>query len=153
MIKSLRKRHFQRWLLLAIALPAGIVSAWLVIPKPLHQDLLQPGNSLALPVLCKGVDRGRYLINLRCNTDSTAFQLEWINKSPLTTPSALIYLAGENDKVMERGDTAMGQGDLIGRIGGRGIYHFSLKGKMANSPIKLAVYDILHHRIIEQIKF
>jgi hypothetical protein len=42
MIKSLRKRHLQIWILWAVLLPAGIIVAWMAVPKKATQKLLQP---------------------------------------------------------------------------------------------------------------
>lgn len=45
MIKALRKRHLQIWVLWAILLPVGIVVAYLAVPKKVTQELLQPPAS------------------------------------------------------------------------------------------------------------
>ena len=45
MIKALRKRHLQIWVLWAILLPVGIVVAYLGVPKEVTQELLQPPAS------------------------------------------------------------------------------------------------------------
>jgi hypothetical protein len=42
MIKSLRKRHLQIWILWAVLLPVGIIIAWMAMPKKVTQELLQP---------------------------------------------------------------------------------------------------------------
>jgi hypothetical protein len=42
MIKSLRKRHLQIWILWAVLLPVGIIVAWMSVPKKATQELLQP---------------------------------------------------------------------------------------------------------------
>jgi hypothetical protein len=42
MMKPLRKRHLQIWILWAVLLPVGIVSAWMAVPKKVTQELLQP---------------------------------------------------------------------------------------------------------------
>ncbi len=41
MIRSLRKRHLQIWILWALLLPAGIIIAWMSVPKKATQELLQ----------------------------------------------------------------------------------------------------------------
>jgi hypothetical protein len=51
MIKTLRKRHLQIWILIAVLLPAGIAFAWMAVPEKVTQKLLQPPsvtNSLPL---------------------------------------------------------------------------------------------------------
>ena len=42
MIKSLRKRHLQIWILWSVLLPAGIIVAYMSVPKKVTQELLQP---------------------------------------------------------------------------------------------------------------
>jgi hypothetical protein len=48
MIKPLRKKHLQIWILLAIVLPVGIAVAWFSIPKKATQELLQQPTSKTL---------------------------------------------------------------------------------------------------------
>lgn len=45
MIRSLRKRHLQVWIFLAVLLPVGIIVAWIAVPKKVTQELLQPPGS------------------------------------------------------------------------------------------------------------
>jgi hypothetical protein len=42
MIKTLRKRHLQIWILWAVLLPVGIIASWMAVPKKVTQELLQP---------------------------------------------------------------------------------------------------------------
>jgi len=44
MIKSLRKRHLQIWILWAILLPGGIIVAYMAVPGKVRQELLQPAS-------------------------------------------------------------------------------------------------------------
>lgn len=45
MIKTLRKRHLQIWILWAVLIPVGIITAWMVVPGKATQELLQPPAS------------------------------------------------------------------------------------------------------------
>jgi hypothetical protein len=146
MIKSLRKRHLQIWLMLTFLLPFGIISAWLVVPKPPTDHLLQPPLSASLPVILKTIETNNYKASLRCNTDTSDLQLEWINKSALTTPSAIIY------KTESKESKPVGSA-IIGRIGERGIYHFALKKDKADQRFHFLLYDIIHHQVIDRINF
>jgi hypothetical protein len=59
MVKSLRKRHLQIWILFAILLPAGIVIAWMAVPGKVTQELLQPpAETNSLPL--KSIDTVNY---------------------------------------------------------------------------------------------
>jgi hypothetical protein len=46
MIKTLRKRHLQIWILWAVLLPVGIIIAWMAVPEKVTQDLLQPPSKM-----------------------------------------------------------------------------------------------------------
>ena len=144
MIKQLRKKHFQIWSAMLLLIPLGIVAAILVRPKQPANALLQPSPSIALPVIIKTVDRENYTINLRGNSQIPT-QLEWINKTVLTFPTAVIYktFPGKND---------IANANLIGRIEARGTYHFDLKNDSTNN-YHFILYDFIHQQIIDSINF
>jgi hypothetical protein len=146
MIKSLRKRHLQIWLVLAVLLPAGIISGWIIIPEPVKDRLLQPAASRALPVLLKTSDKINYTANLKSNSDTSVLQLELITKNQLTFPSALIYEISNEQKNIENGN-------IIGRIDAQGVYRFPLKKEGAGKNMHFVLYDIIHHQIIDRINF
>jgi hypothetical protein len=148
MIRSLRKRHLQIWTAIAVLLPVGMISAWLVVPKPVKDHLWQPAASVALPVVIKSLNKENYIVSLRTSNDRSALQLEWINQSALTSPTAIIYELSPDDK-----EQHMENADLIGRIDARGIYHFALKKQAAGMPLQFVLYDIIHHQVIDRINF
>ena len=148
MIRALRKRHLQIWCSLAILIPLGIISAWLVVPKPVKDNLLNPVHSNALPVLIKTVTKDDYTVSLRRKEDWSALQLEWINHSPITAPSAIIY-----EIYPEKGINGPEGADLIGRIDFRGTYHFPLEKDSTHTHTNFILYDIIHHRVIDRINF
>jgi hypothetical protein len=147
MIKSLRKRHLQIWTALAVLLPLVIVFGRLAVPLPARNTLWQRTSATALPLVLKTRENNDYLVNLRSSSDTSALQLEWINRSALTTPSALIYqlpateIKGVDDK------------QLVGRIEARGTYHFALKKD--KDPLKLSIllYDFIHQKNIDTLNF
>ena len=148
MIKILRKRHLQIWTAWAFLLPIGIIAAWIVVPKPVTDRLFQPSNSVALPKIIGTVKKEDYTINLRESEDQSVMQLEWINQTSLTSPSALIYeVQSAHDEVKE------GSGELIGRIDNKGIYHFTLAMESGKKDFHFVLYDIIHHHIIDRIDF
>ena len=155
MIKPLRKKHLQIWSVLAVLIPVGIISALLVRPTPVKTVLLQPLTIEASPVVIKTIDKENYTISLR-GTDPTATQLEWINKSILTFPTAVIYKASPLPSGETQGETSESfnpeKSELIGRIEARGIYHFALKPDSTNN-YKFIVYDFIHQQKIDSIEF
>jgi hypothetical protein len=145
MVKLLRKRHLQVWMLWSVLLPLGLISALLVRPVFPKDKLLQPTTVESLPVVLKSFNKENYAINLRCNNDTSQLQLEWINKRTLTYPTTTIYqdITNTND---------ISKAVLIGRIEARGTYHFNLK-KNSNSNCHFIVYDFIHKQIIDSITF
>jgi hypothetical protein len=145
MIKSLRKKHLQIWILWSALIPVGVISAVLVRPVFPKDKLLQPGATTALPVVIRSVNKENYTVNIRANKDTSQLQLEWINKKPLTYPTATIYEDTANTNNILKAA-------LIGRIEARGTYHFDLK-KYSNSKYHFIVYDFIHQQIIDSITF
>jgi len=148
MIKPLRKRHVQVWTFLAILIPLGIISSWWVVPKIVTDRILHPPSSDALPILIKTISKDDYSVSLRRLEDWSAVQLEWINHSELTTPSAIIY-----ELYPENGSDSLEGAGLIGRIDSRGIYHFPLKRDSINVHLHFMLYDIIHQKVIDRINF
>ena len=65
MIKSLRKRHLQIWIILAILLPFGIVVAWISVPEQAKDKLLQPASAQVLPVILASAEKDNYTVRVR----------------------------------------------------------------------------------------
>jgi len=150
MMKPLRKRHLQIWILLAILLPVGIVTAWVSIPQQAKEKLLQPLSAKDLPVTLKTFySRDSYEVVLQTNADTSEFQLEWLNKQTLTYPTATIYK-------MPLHDTDITHGKLVGRIEARGNYYFKVDSTFntkKDSTYQLLLYDFIHKQIIDSITF
>lgn len=140
MIKPLRKKHLQIWVLLAFLIPAGIVSAYISVPKQVFNILLQQNKSEALPVLINKVEKKECTIYLRSSNDKKNYQLQWMNKNIAAHPSSLVYKTGNGEK------------ELIGRIAGEGNYFFSLP-KDTTARYHFILYDIIHQQIIDSINF
>jgi hypothetical protein len=146
MIKPLRKRHLQVWIVLAVVLPIGVLVSWLVIPNQKAVKLLQPSEHSLLPVIWKSKDLLKYQVTIRTDSKNEQWQLEWINKMVLQVPSAVIYRAN--------GAVDITKNELIGRIETRGRYTFPLRriaGK--EQPIEFILYDFIHQQLIDSIKF
>ena len=147
MIKPLRKRHLQIWVVLALLLPVGIISAWLAIPRPATDQLRQPAPVAALPVVLKTGESGGYTVRLRSNPGDSSLQLEWINGTALTAPSAIIYESHGDGA----GPDPTTDADIIGRIEGRGTYRFAVKAAPPGGRRQFLLYDIIHHRLIGRV--
>jgi hypothetical protein len=145
MIRQLRKKHFQAWSVLAVLITAGIITAWLSVKQPVHDTVLQPETSKAFPNIISSVERKDYTVRLR-STGSHPQQLEWINKTILTIPSAIIYETAPGSSHIE-------SADLIGRIEAKGSYCFPLKTESICSRPKFILYDFIHEQIVDSINF
>jgi len=144
MIKLLRKRHLQVWSILLLAIPFGIICAWLSVRQVKADRLLQPEISKALPEIISSIEKDNYTVRLRRNGPSE-IQLEWINKVILTVPTAVIYKIND-------GQAPIDSGELVGRIEARGSYYIPLKQVSTEKP-KFILYDFIHKQIIDTINF
>ena len=140
MIKPLRKRHLQIWGLLAVLIPAGIISAYIVVPKEALDKLLQQDTTAALPVEIKKAERKDYTAFLRGSNDKNKYQLQVNILGESKTPSSLIYQITKGEK------------ELIGRVATRGSYYFSLTADSSNR-YTFILYDIIHQQTIDTLKF
>jgi len=145
MIRPLRKKHFQIWSVLSVLIPVGIITAWLSVKQPAHNALLQPATAEALPNIVSSADSKDYIVRLRSRS-RVPEQLEWINKTILTVPSAVIYQ-------IEPGSTNVNAADLIGRIEAKGNYYFPLKTNSIYAKPRFILYDFIHEKIIDSINF
>lgn len=145
MIKALRKRHLQAWLILSAALPIGIIMAWISIPgTPVNLSTLPP-NSTTFPKLMKSIRHAGYTMHLRCSETGENCQLEYIGSQPLTVPSLLIYR-------MKPGAQTIDEHELLGRIESRGSYAFALPQAEGNEATGFILYDFIHGKVIDTIK-
>jgi len=146
MVKSLRKRHLQIWTALLVMFPIIIIYGRLAIPVPVKNKLLQPASTEALPLILRTIDKDDYVVHVRSSSDTSHLQLEWINKTALTFPTAVIYQLDESSK---DGDKKQ----LVGRIEARGTYRFALvKGEVPLKPSFL-LYDFIHQKNIDTLNF
>ena len=147
-MKPLRKKHLLIWRLLALLLPAGIIIAWLSVPKQTPQTLLQPDAANPLPVILKKIEKENYTVSVRSNGDTSQLQLEWINKAVLQYPTATIYSGSDFKNI--------NNAKLIGRIEARGNWCFQLDSTFKKSSVNtdhFFLYDFIHQQVIDTINF
>jgi hypothetical protein len=144
-MKPLRRSHLQVWRTLAVLLPAGIIIAWLSVPTPVSQIVLQPGIAAVLPIVLKKAERENYTVAIRSNENNSALQLEWINKAVLQYPTATIYAANKNNNNIN-------EAKLIGRIEARGNWYFPLDSTFKEEDNnRFILYDFINGQIIDTI--
>ena len=136
----------QIWIAWAVLLPVGIAVAYTSVKKNATIQLLQPPAGTGLPVVIKSVDNERYSIALLGNTDSTQLQLQWVNKKVVTVPTTAIY------KVLANTSDISGA-VLLGRIEAQGTYYFPVDSGFLRQKPDLVVYDFIHNKVLETIKF
>ncbi|MGQ0737889.1 MAG: hypothetical protein ACT4OJ_02410 [Bacteroidota bacterium] len=145
MIKNLRKRHRQIWMLWALLLPAGIIMAWLAIPNQPAIKLISEAKENLLPQVAGSADKKDYLVNIRTNNNHTQWQLEWKSKSILEVPSAVIY------RIINPA-AGISQQQLIGRIEARKDYVFALPADSSGyKELRLVLYDFIHDKKLDSI--
>lgn len=147
MVKNLRKRHRQIWMALALVLPAIIITAWLVIPDPQPVKVIAGNEEILLPDVIRSAGTPLSQVNIRSSNGRTVWQLEWKSKKILEVPSAVIYASDS-----ERFDPA--NAIFIGRIESKGRYLFSLEKSTASKQrLQLVLYDFIHGKVVDIIKF
>ena len=142
MIRPLRKRHLQIWILWALLLPLGIVSAVMARrATPISAVEMQDGSLLAVVVKEK-IWNGN-TIQLRGSNQSAVQQLVWTNTQMLSIASATIYIAYADTN-------SIASSKYIGRIESRGNYIFDLPAK---DQYHFIIYDFIHQQIVDRINF
>lgn len=136
----------QIWIAWAVLLPVGIVVAYTSVKKPVSVQLLQPPAGTGFPVVIKFVENEKYAISLLGKADSSQLQLQWVSKTILTAPTATLY------KVPANTNDIAGAVSL-GRIDGRGTYYFPVDPGFLRENPDLVLYDFIHKKILETIKF
>lgn len=139
---KLRRRHLQIWVLLFFALPILIFLAQLTIPVYPISKLEEKKENYFLPLLLKKYERSSYMLIVKTDTQHTVQSFEWINKQPLQSPSALLYMTSTT-KEFSTSDAL-----LIGRIEARGSHQFLVE---KNNYDQLIVYDFIHNKVIDTI--
>jgi hypothetical protein len=142
MIRPLRKRHLQIWIVWALLLPLGIVSA-VMARRYIPVNAIETQNGSLLPVVIKENTWKGNTVQLRSNSLGSIQQLVWMNRQMLSIASATIYLAD-----IDTGSIASSK--YIGRIESRGNYVFDLPLKKAYHFI---IYDFIHQQIVGRINF
>jgi hypothetical protein len=163
MIKQLRKRHLQIWLLLAVLIPVGIIVDWMSIPKKVTQELLQKVAPASTYYTIASVAKENYTINILAPNSVTIehptgweyeLKVEFINKKESATDSLLFY------KVIDVTDNNIDKQELRGRIQSKVTQEFRLKffdlritdGKFDYKD-KFLLYDIMKKQIVDSINF
>jgi hypothetical protein len=141
-IRPLRKRHLQIWMLWALLLPLGIVSA-VMARRSIPSSAIEIQNGFLLPVVIKEKIWNGNTLQLRGSTQSKVQQLVWMNKQMLSIASAALYLE-------ESDINSVSSPKYIGRIESRGNYVFELPVK---SKYHFIVYDFIHQQIVDRINF
>ena len=163
MMKPLRKRHLQIWILLAILIPVGIIVAWMAVPKKVTQELLQKVAPASTYHTIASVERENYKINILVPNSVTIkhpvgwendLKVEFINKKESATDSLLLY------KVIDVTDNNIDKQELLGRIESKGTQEFRLKFfdlRITNHKFdyrdKFLLYDIMKKQVVDSINF
>jgi len=163
MIKSLRKRHLQIWILSAIILPVGITVAWMAVPKKVTQELLQKVARASTYHTIASVEKGDYKINILAPNSVTTehptgweyeLKVEFINKKESATDSLLLY------KIIDLTDNNIDKQELLGRIKSKGTQEFRLKFfdlRVTNHKFdyrdKFLLYNIMKKQVVDSINF
>lgn len=137
MIRSLRKRHFYMWSVLAVLLPIGFVVALMVQKAPKEVENLsfkEEGKLLGQMYLQWGPVQRRML------ADSTQ-ELQFRIVEPVKAAGLVVYIAES-----EMNEPADGQ--LLARLDTRAAYDIRLDKSWAGKEIYLLFYDPVKQEVI-----
>jgi|SRR4030095_16043042 hypothetical protein len=163
MIKPLRKRHLQIWILWAVLIPIGIIVAWMAVPQKATQELLQNKTPGSTYHTIDSIERENYKINILIPNSVSIehpvgweydLKVEFINKKESAIDSLLLY------KVIDYTDNNVDKQELLGRIESNGMQDFRLKVfdlRVNNNRFdyrdKFLLYDIIRKQIVDTINF
>ena len=134
MTPTLRRSHRILWIVLAIALPTGFITALnLTAPAELGEPF-GPDIPVALPTLVSAVSNPALTITLRKATETPALQLEVQLKTALEVPSAVVRV---------RQPTGW---QAVGLLSAPRLYRFALPG--TNTHPEIDVWDDIHGRTL-----
>lgn len=90
MIRSLRKRHLNLWVLISVLLAIGIFASVWVIPQMPFEDAISAPLAPAFPEILATIDKEELKANLRQNKGGE-LQIELFIKKPMTIPAPALY--------------------------------------------------------------
>ena len=145
MTPTLRKAHRYTWFSLAILLPIGWLAAIWAIPGEVWQTPVRVEQPAALPLILQSKESGDFVINLRQDSTGERRQVEIFIKKPLTNPNTTLMVEVGGSKV---------EGKVLGLLGTRGVWRFSLDSLAAKSrPLKLRLEDKIQGRTLRTVVF
>lgn len=145
MIYKLRRRHRNMWMILAVLLPIGFVSAYLAIPEFIHENEFEAWKSVAYSTIINSAETDNLLVNLRKDENLPGQQIEVLIKQPLSSPGILVYLA-------EQPTENIRQANLLGSLEANGAQRFTLNDFLANfKAFHLLFYDNLKKELVEKV--
>jgi len=144
MITPHRERHLLIWAILAVLLPAGVVAAYLAIPKKAIDRVPVVEQAPALENVITSADDEYFHVNYRGSTEGMK-QLEVIIKMPLTIPSALVYIS--ETEAFNPNDAL-----LAGELDSKGVYRFALPaGYEGGEHFTIVFYDFIKKKTFRSL--
>ena len=153
MIKKLRRRHLQIWILWAVLLPVGIVVAYVSVPKKVNQSLYQPPNPEKIIIAERATDKYILRVCVDSNVKSEKLYLEFINANGGQVPPILIYhFFYPNEKDIDKQI-------LIGRVEDLESQTFPLQSPQNNWDLRnmrgyvatFLLYNFLENRVVDTV--
>jgi hypothetical protein len=138
---SLRSRHRQIWVILAILLPIGWFASVWSIPAPVRQQPVRPALPPPFARILKTQTTTGFLFNLREDPAGTQKQIEVFILKPLETPGIQLYAKGAPN----------GHDQLLGALQTRGVYRFNLDSTLTAPVFRLE--DPIHNKTVSTVHF
>lgn len=145
MIYQLRRRHRRMWIVLAIILPIGFISAYFAIPKTIYENNFEPWAAVSYSTITKSAETDNLLVNVKKDNNLPGLQIEVMQKQPLHSASVLVYLAEQNTENIQATN-------LLGRLESGDTQRFILNDFLSNfKTFHLLFYDNLKKELLEKV--
>lgn len=137
----LRKIHRLVWLAWSVLLPLGWLAAIWVMPAPVWQDPVRPGQPPPLPVVSASARAGDFFLRLRQDSAGVRQQLEVFIQRPLPEGTVTVFLQGPPELA-------------LGALGARGVWRFALDGASSRRrPLEFRLEDPIRRRVLHKVAF
>lgn len=146
MNKGQRKTHIIIWMVLAVCIPVGFISAIMVIPdKPMQEDVFLK-NETVLEEISKEIVKDNLIVLIRNDKAKTSYQLQLLVSTPFKQADIGIYYSLRN-----KFDPL--QSIYLGNLPPKGGKVFSLPSDEEFSDrIHIVLFDPIKNELINQIQ-
>lgn len=145
MTKGQRKMHFISWVILALCIPIGFISAILVIPEQSMQENVFLDKTPQLENILAERTQENVIALVRSDVQLSKYQLEILIATPFKTPDIGVYVS-KDSKFNQLQD------QYLGNLGSKGGERFELpKSSVEEGSLEIILFDPIKNELLNQI--